>query len=443
MSTFPAHRWQPVLGIAAALAVLALAIGFTRAQLRTEVRQQLARRDGQILGSLLRREIDRRADDEFADPLLAALDAALVPEVPGLEAIRLHDPDGWFFAALMGPTNAVSLAPGTLARLDAGATVTEFEDRPGAPVRVLVPLSNPRGPGRLGIVVYELDGGPLAAEFAELDAHLGRQALLAFLLAGGATTAALAWAFHRLATANRLLAARTRLLERANAELTLATKTSAVGAVASHLVHGLKNPVLALQQFVAAQGAEPGGDWQDAADTAGRLRRMIDEVVRVLREEQHLAGFEIPPADIASALIHRMSPVAAARDIRLEAGPSDGPPLPNREANLVLLILENLLTNALQAAPPGGRVLLGFEAGPESWTWRVVDDGPGIPADRRPHLFRPGHTTKPGGTGLGLALSRQLARHLGGDLELEPDTGRGTGFRLTVPAHTPIPVATP
>jgi two-component system C4-dicarboxylate transport sensor histidine kinase DctB len=106
---------------------------------------------------------------------------------------------------------------------------------------------------------------------------------------------------------------------------------------------------------------------------------------------------------------------------------------------LLRVVLGNLIGNALDvlAAKPDpnpGTVRISLDASEREAKLRVVDDGPGIPDDLRRHLFEPFQTTKPSGTGLGLALSRRIARAHGGDLVLESSKS-GASFLLTLPSE--------
>ena len=98
-------------------------------------------------------------------------------------------------------------------------------------------------------------------------------------------------------------------------------------------------------------------------------------------------------------------------------------------------VWSNLLDNALDAAPASGRVTVAAEAVSGSIVVRIIDDGPGIPAEIRDKIFDPFFTTKPvgHGTGLGLEIALKLVRHNGGELDVESRPGR-TEFRVTVPA---------
>jgi nitrogen fixation/metabolism regulation signal transduction histidine kinase len=102
------------------------------------------------------------------------------------------------------------------------------------------------------------------------------------------------------------------------------------------------------------------------------------------------------------------------------------------DADLVEQALVNLLRNALDAAGSGGGVELQAEAAGPSLVVRVLDDGPGIPS--ADNLFVPFFTTKPGGSGIGLVLSRQIAELHGGTLTLQDRPGgRGAVATLEIP----------
>ncbi len=247
---------------------------------------------------------------------------------------------------------------------------------------------------------------------------------------------ALGFTFRQLILTQRQLRQQTARLEATNRELTLAAKTSAVGSVTAHLVHGLKNPLAALQHFVGSSTNSPNAtiDRADAAETARRMKAMIDDVVRVLHDEHSLTAFELSPSELIEHVVKRCSGPAHALGVRIFHSASDEARLANRVANLVALILENLITNAIQAVPAGGEVQLSARAHPKGICFSVCDSGPGLPDSVRARLFRPGLTTKAGGTGLGLALSHQLARHCDGELSLVQTGPTGTTFALTVPA---------
>ena len=113
------------------------------------------------------------------------------------------------------------------------------------------------------------------------------------------------------------------------------------------------------------------------------------------------------------------------------------PALASCDPALVEQVLLNLLKNAIEALTPGGRIVIRTGTGAAQAWLEVADTGPGLAAQARQHLFEPFATTKEGaGTGLGLAVSRRLARASGGDLVHVP-SARGTVWRLTLPVGEP------
>ena len=278
----------------------------------------------------------------------------------------------------------------------------------------------------------------IAAEFAALDARLLLQAALAWLAGAAVIVVGLGWAFRRLAAANRILERRTEDLQRANRELMLAAKTSALGAVTAHLIHEIKNPLAGLEVFMAGQAElgvrdDDGRELVAATELTRRLRTMINDVVGVLRDEQHGAHFELTCAEVGELALERVRASANQAGVRLTADLSAEKSLPGRRANLAGLVLRNLLQNAVEASPPGGVVRVAggatAEGGAEFW---VEDRGAGLAEAVRVRLFQPCASTKPGGSGLGLALSQQIAQQAGGRIELVRSNAEGTCFRLVL-----------
>jgi signal transduction histidine kinase len=95
----------------------------------------------------------------------------------------------------------------------------------------------------------------------------------------------------------------------------------------------------------------------------------------------------------------------------------------------------NLATNAIEALPAGGELRLELAAYGERIRFSVNDNGPGMTTEVRARLFEPYFTTKPSGTGLGLALVKQAVLALGGQIALESQLGEGTSFLVDLPRH--------
>jgi signal transduction histidine kinase len=102
-------------------------------------------------------------------------------------------------------------------------------------------------------------------------------------------------------------------------------------------------------------------------------------------------------------------------------------------------ILINLVSNAIKFTEPGGRISIGCHADDDDVTILVRDTGPGIPPERLADIFEPFVQVNPsfsrahGGVGLGLAISRDLARAMRGELTVESAVGKGSTFALRLP----------
>lgn len=444
--------WLMASSLVLALGLLASGILLVQSQLRAELRAQLANRDAQSLAHLVRRQLATAANTGDPEPLPALLEALILPELPGVRDVQLYDARRQPTLNLLRDARAHPPAVAQFDALDRAWSerdpasdsilpplAVQYQDSHPPLLTVVVPLEAGTSAGvrpahPTGYAAFTLDGSSLAAEFVQLDRTLRRRGAWVFGLLGSVMAGMLGYTFHRLLRADRLLRQRTAHLEAANRELTLSAKASAVGAVTAHLVHGLKNPLAGLQDFVSnLEAGVTAPERADAAATARRMKAMIDDVVRVLRDEQGLTAFAVSASDVLAHVRQRLGGPARELGIHLD-GASDVPdPLSNRCANLAALVLENLGTNALQALRPGGHLRLQARSEPGAVVFEVRDDGPGLPASIREHLFEPGLSTKSGGTGLGLALSHHLARSIDGDLSLVESNGPGTTFALRVP----------
>jgi signal transduction histidine kinase len=462
----PPSRRLLLLVLLLTLAVLAATITLTARQVRSGIRDQIARRDAEVLHAVAVMLVDRGGAEavlagsvsEPANQLLVVLEAS---RLRGVLGARLFDTEGRFVEAFPPNVREAALPPENLPRLRRLQPVARFHaavaerdvfypdaNAPamGRDLRVLevqVPLHASSDGRLLGIAQFLLEGHSLAAEFDELDRHLSYQAVTAFLVASGILAVTIGWAFRRLERANALLAARSADLLQANEELALAARVTALGAVTSHLIHGLKNPLAGLQNFVAAaappEGAEAAADWQQAAASTRRMQAMISQIVQVLREEETPTPYELSLVELGEILTRRTAPLAREAGVQWILERHGDGVLSNRVANLATLILANLIQNALQATPAGKRVTLTLTASDSGFLFQVRDDGPGFPEALRENPFAPHRSAKEGGAGIGLAISRQLANHLGATLELTESTGGGCVFALNLPRQPASP----
>jgi two-component system C4-dicarboxylate transport sensor histidine kinase DctB len=292
-----------------------------------------------------------------------------------------------------------------------------------------------------GLAQFLVEGSSIAAEYTRLDRHLATQAAVTFAAGGAILVVVLGWAFRRLRRAHALVAERTESLIKANQELALAAKTSALGAVAAHLIHGLSNPLAGLQNFVSAHGSshtngDGEADWQQAVASTCRMQSMIQRVISVLREDETGARYGVSLVELGEIIAQRVQPLARTRGVNFKMNVATDGELPNRVAHLVAFILENLAQNGIEATPPGKNVLLSATGEGEALQFELRDEGQGFPGGQTP--FAPCRSAKDGGSGIGLALSKQLANHLGASLERKQNSDTGCVFALRIRADGSI-----
>jgi signal transduction histidine kinase len=440
--------------MAVALTVLGGVVALTTLQLRKGIRQQITGRDAEVLYAVAMQHYAEDVERGLGGPVNTAGDPLGVvlrsAELRGVLGVRLFDAEGRFVECFPPDLLESVLDPALLPSLVERHPLSRFHAKVGlwtvfypdeamdfsqrVPLlEVNVPLHDEGGP-LAGVAQFLIEGHSIAAEFARLDRRLAIQAVSAFTVGGGILTLALAWAFHRLNRAHHLLTERTANLARANQELVLAAKTSALGAVTAHLIHGLKNPLSGLQHFMVSRSTSTQpleeADWEQAVASTRRMQSMINHVVGVLREDQAGTAYDVTAAELEEMVRVRVHPLARERGVQYAAVVRSGFSLPNRTANLVALILVNLCENAVQATPEGKKVTIEAQTQHGRLQFTVRDQGPGFPADVP--LFMPCRSTKEQGTGVGLALCKQLANHLDAALELAQSTAEGCVFQLSL-----------
>jgi signal transduction histidine kinase len=177
---------------------------------------------------------------------------------------------------------------------------------------------------------------------------------------------------------------------------------------------------------------------QAAVDRVRLLLAQVDRVAGIVRAALQRGAWPKPYVqsidltELVSRMLRFLEPAFTDAGVTARLLPSS-PVLASCDPAMVEQILLNLLKNAIEALSPGNVVEISTSLGETEACIDIVDDGPGLDADAEARLFRPFSTTKGAqGTGLGLAVSRRLARTLGGDLMHLPSP-QGVRWRLTLP----------
>jgi signal transduction histidine kinase len=230
------------------------------------------------------------------------------------------------------------------------------------------------------------------------------------------------------------------LLER---ELAERERLAALGQMAASISHNLKNPLGSMKTILQVQLENPEMPESMRAET----KMILEEIGRLSAKLNQLLQFSRPAVlgegkttkcdacEVARDVASVLRPDAQNKGIALELAPSTNSLQVAVGTEALNDILTNLVVNALDAAPGGGRVQVGVHRKDGKGLLVVEDDGPGVPLDLREKILQPFFTTKTKGTGLGLAIVARRASDAGGKLELESpvNNGRGTRFLVWLP----------
>jgi signal transduction histidine kinase len=213
----------------------------------------------------------------------------------------------------------------------------------------------------------------------------------------------------------------------------LRTPLNAIGGYAELLVMGLGGTVTEEQRQYLER----------IRRSQQHLMSIINDLLNFSRIAAGRLTLEIGMVPLA-AVVESAAPMlalqAAAKGLTLEQAASAADVVARADRAKVEQIVINLLSNAVKFTPDGGRVTLGCTTGDDAVEVCVIDTGPGIPPDKLEAIFDPfvqlgrSLTTGHQGTGPGLAISRDLARAMGGDVTVASMEGGGATFTLRLPA---------
>ncbi len=440
------------------IALMALAIGVAQSAF---FRDSVLEREAAIIHDLVQAHVTERLTTGDVDrPMTASAQLnlersfAALRDLTGAVRLKAYDSTNRIIwsdePALIGKVVAGetrvhrALAGSAGAVLDPKKRASHAEDRlPDIPlVEFYVPFTVKRhgsGGEVVGAFALYRNAGPLNETIAR-----GRLLLIAVAGAGGLLLYSALFTLYRgMYRRRREAELRLSRLSSEHARIVQMEKLSAMGTLIGEVAHQFNNPlvgVLNLAQLAERNADDP----QRTRELVGEIRRAGEHcrgfVQRMLTFTQ-IARFERQRVDLVALVRETMDLLhqshAQCPPVTFDAPPGDTV----LDADPVLLrhALFNLLANAIQAdsrGPVTVRLEAGEHNGLPQWRLSVTDSGPGIAPEAMKKLFTPFFSTRPGGSGLGLAVVQYIVTQHGGHVTAENPPGGGARFTLWLPVGT-------
>lgn len=216
-------------------------------------------------------------------------------------------------------------------------------------------------------------------------------------------------------------------------------RLATIGQVAGGVAHELRNPLNVVKTSVYYLSNARQASDEKRTEHLARIERHVDLADGVITALSSFAKLPVPDArafDVAACVREalEMSAIPPAVEVVLEL--PEGLPAAHADDRQILIVLSNLMRNARDAMPRGGRLTVSAEHVGEEVAVRVTDNGSGIDAEDLARILEPLYTTKARGLGLGLAISRSILDKNRGSLHVVSEPGKGSAFTVRLPAES-------
>jgi signal transduction histidine kinase len=231
-------------------------------------------------------------------------------------------------------------------------------------------------------------------------------------------------------------------------ELEISRRLAAIGRLTAGVGHEVKNPINAmvvhlelLRSKLAGAGPEAFGNAQRHVDILTGEMQRLDRVVQTLADFSRPMDLKLREHDlrqVVDAVVELTAAEMRENGVLVSVSSPKEPLMVRVDAELVRQALLNLLLNSMQAMPHGGKLRLILHRDHQFAAVEVIDEGEGIAPEVLPRIFELYFTTKPRGSGIGLAMTYRILQMHGGALDVRSNANpraldRGTTFTLRLP----------
>ena len=222
-------------------------------------------------------------------------------------------------------------------------------------------------------------------------------------------------------------------------QIAMARRLTAINSLTGRVAHEIKNPLNSialrlemLRSQVAGEAPETGSEIAILSEEVARLDRVVRTFLDFNRPVE-LALQDVDLAEVVAEIAHLLEPEAERGGIRIRYARPSTAVVVNADSGLLRQAVLNIAVNAIEAMPGGGSLTFELTPRPETCTLAITDTGPGIPPEHCEKIFQLYYTTKPHGSGIGLAMTFRAVQLHGGTIEIDSEAGCGATFRLTLP----------
>jgi PAS domain S-box-containing protein len=232
-------------------------------------------------------------------------------------------------------------------------------------------------------------------------------------------------------------------LKEAQEQLVRSEKLAVIGQLASGVGHELRNPLGAIKTGVQyarrkIAGSELAASEPKVVEFLGLVDEEVDRANKVITDLLSFSRVAKPAVSLVNAgsiIRDALNHVAVPENVEVVADVDPGVPLVMVDAGQIQQVFVNVILNALEAMPEGGRLEIRARGRDRLVTVEFTDTGSGIPESMLGKIFEPLFTTKAKGIGLGLAMSKNIMERHGGDIGVRSNEGKGTTFTLSLPTR--------
>jgi len=227
--------------------------------------------------------------------------------------------------------------------------------------------------------------------------------------------------------------------ERISTQLQVSERLANLGRITAGVAHEVKNPLNSMRLWLENLKASlPEGETMPQQ----AVRVLDNEIDRLDTVVKRFLDFTRPPAmhqeetslkDLLEDVLGVGKPQMDRANVKVEAHFANEVPPVLVDRQLLKQALMNLFLNAVEAMPGGGRLTVSLERRGETASIEIQDTGRGIPPEHTQRVFQLFFTTRPGGSGIGLATAFRTVQFLNGSIDFKSEVGRGTTFRIELP----------